>query len=906
MAEDDDSFGDFTFASLPTPQPFPSTTAAADDEDDDDWGDFINHSSNQINGVISKPSDPFPVSHLNHNNAVTVQVQPSPQPPQKPTWNKPNGAIPLSIFGLQEEEEDEKEKEKEEHVSSNNSDSVKKGSGSNGSVGGITDLISNLYNQSSRNGGSVVSISNGSATNSNNLNLDSVEENEDDDDDGWEFKSAEWESGTKSHNSKAEEKHDNGELGVGSMLDSSTGISDKAGGWNPGFEFYPSSTSQQHVSPQLGQKNESNGSITGFAVFNHNFGELNAHSGSGSNQNLEAPKLANIYTSTVEELRFDGGAPHGSLDPSHESESHQSDKWGFGFDFNSSSLGEDSHMSQSNFNTDINEDDNNKINASLTNTNVDSDVNLFEPKGAVAETGTTLESPKIGSENRRAALPLSIFGDEIPDTDEQPVSQDLSPFAPTSPIKSSFSSPGSNLSIKDIWNLYSQTEPKSSASVTPKANENGFHESPGVSGASLVNGDNDFDDGFGDFMDASPGTSFSHEPAQKSSFNHAPQLIENGLQSSPTVLNSDLMNDADGFEDDSWEFKDAFSVTRSQDQASAINHIDSPTQLSTKLEPVDYVDFYSKLKDELCNAVLFHFKNLKAAQNVSSISGYDAKATTLQEEIQEFSKILHQDNIIPKEYLSESYSPRNMYFNELLEVLKESKFHIFESESQLASRMSSAEKDMKSAMELLKDTVSTLRILKLGSKEEQSNYLTAWSKIASVCSEELKHGAYIWKQAVQENVHDQILSHPKGVRYIHALGEIYRVAEIIGASVKFHKPWMLGSVDSKSLFSLLNKCYSIWSDSGLEEALFRVSNQNNIDLDANSRGLVESIKYIHELDEHSLQNYAISGEETTCQLSALPAGFLPGLKMVTWNGKHYFVTLANLWVNLISSDPPKK
>ena len=29
------------------------------------------------------------------------------------------------------------------------------------------------------------------------------------------------------------------------------------------------------------------------------------------------------------------------------------------------------------------------------------------------------------------------------------------------------------------------------------------------------------------------------------------------------------------------------------------------------------------------------------------------------------------------------------------------------------------------------------------------------------------------------------------------------------------------------------------------------------------------------------------------------------MKMVAWNGNHYFLTLANLWANLISSDPPK-
>lgn len=57
--------------------------------------------------------------------------------------------------------------------------------------------------------------------------------------------------------------------------------------------------------------------------------------------------------------------------------------------------------------------------------------------------------------------------------------------------------------------------------------------------------------------------------------------------------------------------------------------------------------------------------------------------------LQEFSDILHQDNMsIPNEYLSENYSSRNVNFDELLEVLKESKFQPLESEYHLASRLS--------------------------------------------------------------------------------------------------------------------------------------------------------------------------------------------------------------------------
>ena len=32
---------------------------------------------------------------------------------------------------------------------------------------------------------------------------------------------------------------------------------------------------------------------------------------------------------------------------------------------------------------------------------------------------------------------------------------------------------------------------------------------------------------------------------------------------------------------------------------------------------------------------------------------------------------------------------------------------------------------------------------------------------------------------------------------------------------------------------------------------------------------------------------------------------VPDMKMVVWNGDHYFMILANLWANLFSSDPLK-
>ncbi|WJX19507.1 hypothetical protein P8452_09193 [Trifolium repens] len=892
--EDDESFGDFKFASSPNQQ-FPSTSVQ----------------NNGWNGTNStKPFDPFTVSpdplakRVNDTNGgVSVQA------------NKARGAIPLSIFG--EEEDEEPVSGSRDFFSSNGGVVVKNGSDLNGGGVGISDFISNLYYQqpqvSSVNGS--VSMSNVDPSNRSvdgatklNANAKDLNRDENEDDDGWEFKSAEWENGNKNLNVKVEApKHGNSAVGVtvGALLDSSTGISDEVGEWHLGFEFSPSSAAQ---SSQPGLKSESNESRAGLTLFNQSFGKLaNAHSWPGSNQTLEAPKKDNIYPTAIEALNDDGGASDSTLDPSLASQSHRSNGWGFGLDFNSSSIGEDSLFSESYFKAENNHAENNKSNASPTNMNVESDVNVSESKDAVTEIGIKYEKPLITSENRREALPLSIFGDDMPDTNEHSVSQDLSPYPPVSPMHNNVNSPGSNLSINDlIWTLYSQTENKTSPNVTPKASENQIFVSPEISGSNLDNSD-DFDDDFGDFKNASPETTIPQESSQNTSFNHPTECIENGLQTSLKDLNSDLINGNDGFEDDLWEFKDAISGTGGQDQASTIDHRDILTQLSTELELSDCVEFFSNLKDELCNEVLFHVQNLKKAQDVAAHSGEEAKVKALEVEIQGFSEILYQHHMsVPVEYLSENYSPRNANFDEILKVLKEPKFLPLESEYQLASRLAMAETDIKSSMELLKDAVSTLRILKLGSGEEQSNYLTIWSKIAFVCSQELKHGAYIWKEAVKKNVHDQLLSIQKGVQYVHALGEIYRVAEIVGVSAKLHKPWMLsGSIDRTSLFALLDECNSLWLASGLEEALSSISNHNNLDADGISRELVQSIKYIHELDEHALQSYVISGEETMCQLSALPAECLPGLNLATWNGKQYLVKLANLWVNLISSDPPK-
>lgn len=65
-------------------------------------------------------------------------------------------------------------------------------------------------------------------------------------------------------------------------------------------------------------------------------------------------------------------------------------------------------------------------------------------------------------------------------------------------------------------------------------------------------------------------------------------------------------------------------------------------------------------------------------------------------------------------------------------------------------------------VELIKHATTMLKILTLVSLEEQSTYVSTWSKMLSVCAQELKHGAWIWKQSLEKKVHNQIISEPQG------------------------------------------------------------------------------------------------------------------------------------------------
>ncbi|KAF2307224.1 hypothetical protein GH714_025556 [Hevea brasiliensis] len=272
---------------------------------------------------------------------------------------------------------------------------------------------------------------------------------------------------------------------------------------------------------------------------------------------------------------------------------------------------------------------------------------------------------------------------------------------------------------------------------------------------------------------------------------------------------------------------------------------------------------------------------LLKTQSSAALIGEDAKVQALDKEysyrmkkniwtlafascflLQDFNNELHQDGTFSGEVDSDNCSLGNVCLDMFVEVLQEPKFQ---------------ESDLRSAIELLRYVALTLKILTSVPSEKQSSYISAWSKMLSVCAQELRHGAFIWKRSLQENVHEQILSKPQGKKYVLALGEIYRVVEILGSSSKLYKPWILASTtDPMDIFTLLSECSSQWSSSGLEEALHSILNSPDFEYDESLKTLLESIKYIHDLDAHRLYNHVFSGQGPTCHLSALTAGTLPG------------------------------
>ncbi|XP_068341825.1 uncharacterized protein [Pyrus communis] len=997
MAEVDDAggFGDFKFFTAVDPKP--KINGRDSTVLDDDWGDFVTDSTSQIkaqavpsNGITYSQSPPsqIPVDPLGfcvpNGSAPTrtesepIRVETEPAKVDKTRWVKPQGALPLSLFGEEQEEDSGAGESKVGDVA--NEGFAKKESILNVRSVGIDDLISNLYGHNPkvvvRNGSDsnfgpggpnstkkgldfsangmdlkfdapipngngkfgglnfgsnsfdlkfddVGSNSNASVSNSGSggphtvknglnfsadaldlkldalvpkengtlggLNLDSnrfdlkfdgvdsnsnthglklnlVEGNGDldeEDDDGWEFKAADLkEQGVvEVAGSKAESNaHARPGIQVDEKWQANTGGSGFSEGFS--FDFNPKPVTQHNFffDPLSKSKQNSAADIPNSTPVNGNLWELKgAFSETGAKHKLEEAKAANP-------AGF-GARAHNDFFATFQGDSHKSGE-NFAFPFIPTSsmkhgVISDSHSSGKK------EDIEKELSSSP---DVRSDDNFWELNNAFSESGSKIEGElvvggnppanikpsvmgfeiqhnEVTLENHRRALPLSIFGDDELETDDSSIQQNISSLTTASHQVNTNKSPASNLSITDlISSLYSQVD-------------------------------------------------------QNTNTIHAPKPTENIMDPAPTFLESNF--GGDDFDEDSWEFKDA--VTSDQNQTSIATLEDSPHDSSTKVHLDNYVDLYSKLKDETYALALYHLENKKKAQSGATLSGEDTTIKTMEEEIQKLYNELHQHNMISDQFQSGSLSSRNTHIQEVRKLLQDPKFQVLESEYQLSQRLSLAENDLRSAVELSRHAASTLRILRLGSTEQQSNYISTWSRIVSFCAEELKHGSLIWRQSLEANVQNQILSEPQGKQYIVALGEIYRVVLVLEASAKLYESWiLLHSSNCFTFFSLLNECSTLWSSSGLDEALKSISDAIDFKYDETVAALLDSMTYIHHLDAFALQNQVVvNGQEPICSLSLLTAGTVPGIKMVMWKGENYLLTLANLWANLISPNPPE-
>ncbi|XP_059310721.1 uncharacterized protein LOC132062095 [Lycium ferocissimum] len=450
-------------------------------------------------------------------------------------------------------------------------------------------------------------------------------------------------------------------------------------------------------------------------------------------------------------------------------------------------------------------------------------------------------------ENHKGALPLSIFGDEEElEIDGSSNIEDI--FVPhNASYSKNDRSPDSNVSISDlISNLYSQAE----------------HISP-VRSAQVPN-----------------------------SISVSPQ---------DSVSNSSLLNGEDELDDGEWEFKDGSSEMRIYNDISLLTFEDPPQRSFFNLNLDDYLNLYSKLRNKLCYHAKCHLDDFKRAQSIDGLPVEEAKISTLNKEIEEACKDFDQDNALCKGDHLEGHSSHNM--GAFIEILQESKFQVLESEYHLSRRLSLVETDLETTVDLLRHTTMMLKILRSGSLEEQSIYVSVWYKMVSVCVQELQHGSCIWKKILEMNAQSHMLSHPRGRAFLRALGEIYRVTVVLEASVKLCKPW-LNSAQGTSIYSMLDECHTIWSSSDLGEALLSMLDSASSGDGSSVASLLDSIKLIHGLDALSLQKHLYAQKEV-CRLSLLTLEVLPGMELIDWNGEQYFLTLANLWANLISSDPPE-
>ncbi|KAK9735409.1 hypothetical protein RND81_04G204200 [Saponaria officinalis] len=370
---------------------------------------------------------------------------------------------------------------------------------------------------------------------------------------------------------------------------------------------------------------------------------------------------------------------------------------------------------------------------------------------------------------------------------------------------------------------------------------------------------------------------------------------ENGAHNSQEEESPSL--DGDDERDNDWEFKDAFQETGVGEKPSnCISGNVAHIQFEASGNANNYIAFYTALREALCVLLSCQLDELQKTRCSDTKS--------LDIEIQEVHKLLEQSLV--SQVVSEKYPEKSSCLNEVLKTLEGPEFQIIESEYSLSTRLQLAVNDWRDTADLLKHAILVLKTLYVASYDEQCRYVSTWSNIINACAQELRYGALIWKRVSEKKVQHQVLSDCRGLKHIQALGEIYKVVELLGLSAEVYKAWMLFSVSDPSQFTgVLNECRALWQNSGLEEALQNLSDDIAFGCDETIKTILGSVKSIRNLDVLAMHDCVFGQRKSVCRLSLLPQEMLQGLKTVLWNGQPYFISLANLWANLISPEPPQ-
>ncbi|XP_073312354.1 uncharacterized protein [Primulina huaijiensis] len=821
--------------------------------DDDAWGDFVKSPQQ------SQFADP-PINSLTGKG----------NSPLAPTsrWVKPSGALPLSFFGAAEEEEEQEGKDAADfnlgrsNISAANFNSVFTENSKNLSAGNLfshTSLIngengpSKLINKDSVlvenrfHSNSDLNVARSDSTDSKNFHINGAVGRSD--------QSQLTKNGNSEFSFMAnvfDPNHKYDLYGAYSLdLNESSSNSNSA---NPSVKTsYPNSDMNDHTRGLTGHApppDDDDDDDDGWE-FQDAYSEPNA---------IDLSNKVDLTPHDVSAMNtFSPGSASSSneirnlLEPAKESIDLFAPSTSFVHTFAASSAG--SHGSQdvelistqpskaSDYDSNIKENDAEGIlNPSPDVESADFDEDFGEFTAASAETKPEQVRKDTNSNFHRSALPMSIFGDEEPESDGFLDGRDA--FVHRSISESDSHTSKSVISINDlISSLYNQTE-KTSINTTQE-----------------------------------------------------PNTVELNLSSSMT--SSNLGNGGDHRDDNSSDFKDAFSQRSWDNEASLYSFGDAHLQTSSKMKLNNHLDFYSKLKEALCFVSKNHIERLKQSLCNDAILGEDSSISDLASEFQMLCKELEQMDYL---FDKQDHTSNDSYLSEFIEILLEPQFQILESEYHLSEQLLLVEKDMKSAMELIRHTTSMFKILTLGTSEEKTTYISVWSNIISACAQELKEGASIWTKAAEKHVRSQLLAKTQGRNFVLELGEIYRVVVILGASAKLFKPWTIScSIDLSGIYILLEECHALWSTSGLEEALYSVQ----VSTASEDALLFKSINDIRGLDATALQNYVFMEKDSLCGLSMLSAGMVPGVKIIKWGEERYFVTIANLWANLISCTPPK-